>query len=205
GVPFIHAGAEFMRSKPLEGGGYDHNSYESPDSVNQLRWDRKAQYNDVFEYYQSLIYIRKAYEHFRMTNPQLINSRLQFLDTNQTYSAIAYRIVGMEANDPEVIVIHSGHNPTGGLTTVTLPQNKDYHVLTFTGDSDAINGLDIISGEAYVPARTTMILATEILVVPTSGTSTPSSSNTLLWIGVAVGAISLMSIGAIVIVKKKQA
>ncbi len=205
GVPFIHAGAEFMRSKPLEGGGYDHNSYESPDSVNQLRWDRKAQYNDVFEYYQSLIYIRKAYEHFRMTDPQLINSRLQFLDTNQTYSAIAYRIVGMEANDPEVIVIHSGHNPTGGLTAVTLPQNKDYHVLTFTGDSDAINGLDVISGEAYVPARTTMILTTEILEAPTSVTSTPSSSNVLLWIGIAVGAVSLISIGAIVIVKKKQA
>jgi pullulanase len=205
GVPFIHAGAEFMRSKPLEGGGYDHNSYESPDSVNQLRWDRKAQYNDVFEYYQSLIYIRKAYEHFRMTDPQLINSRLQFLDTNQTYSAIAYRIVGMEANDPEVIVIHSGHNPTGGLTAVALPQNKDYHVLTFTGDSDAINGLDVISGEAYVPARTTMILTTEILEAPTSVTSTPSSSNVLLWIGIAVGAVSLISIGAIVIVKKKQA
>ena len=81
----------------------------------------------------------------------------------------------------------------------------DYHVLTFTGDSDAINGLDVISGEAYVPARTTMILTTEILEVPTSGTSTPSSSNVLLWIGVAVGAVSLMSIGAIVIVKKKQA
>jgi LPXTG-motif cell wall-anchored protein len=50
-----------------------------------------------------------------------------------------------------------------------------------------------------------MILTTEILEAPTSVTSTPSSSNVLLWIGIAVGAVSLISIGAIVIVKKKQA
>lgn len=205
GVPFIHAGAEFMRSKPLPTGGYDHNSYESPDSVNQLRWDRKAQFNDVFEYYKSLIYIRKAYEHFRMTDPQLINSRLQFLDTNQTYSAIAYRIVGMDDSEPEVIVIHSGFNPNGGLTQVTLPQNKQYHVLTFTGDSDPINGLDVISGEAFVPARTTMILTTEILEIPSvdvlPGTS---DNNLLLWIGLSVGLVSVVSIGAVVLLKRKQ-
>ncbi len=38
GIPFLHAGVEIMRSKPNGTGGYDHNSYESPDSVNQLRW-----------------------------------------------------------------------------------------------------------------------------------------------------------------------
>ena len=205
GVPFIHAGAEFMRSKPLEEGGYDHNSYESPDSVNQLRWDRKAQYHDVFEYYKDLIYIRQAYDHFRMTDPQLINSRLSFLDTNQTYSAIAYRIVGMDDNEPEVIVIHSGYNPSGGLTQVTLPQNKDYHVLTFTGDSDPINGLDVISGTAFVPARTTMILTTEILEAPQFDNLPGTSDNSLLlWIGLGIGLVSIVSIGAVVLLKRKQ-
>ena len=29
-VVFLHAGVEFMRSKPKVGGGYDENSYESP-------------------------------------------------------------------------------------------------------------------------------------------------------------------------------
>src|SRR5690606_8102866 len=37
GISFLHAGVEFARSKPLPAGGYDHNSYESPDIVNQLR------------------------------------------------------------------------------------------------------------------------------------------------------------------------
>ena len=41
GIPFLHAGVDFMRSKPTDT-GYDENSYESPDSVNQLRWDRKV-------------------------------------------------------------------------------------------------------------------------------------------------------------------
>jgi len=194
-----------MRSKPLEEGGYDHNSYESPDSVNQLRWDRKAQYHDVFEYYKDLIYIRQAYDHFRMTDPQLINSRLSFLDTNQTYSAIAYRIVGMDDNEPEVIVIHSGFDPNGGLTQVTLPQNKDYHVLTFTGDSDPINGLDVISGTAFVPARTTMILTTEILEAPQFDNLPGTSDNSLLlWIGLGIGLVSIVSIGAVVLLKRKQ-
>jgi pullulanase len=194
-----------MRSKPLPEGGYDHNSYESPDSVNQLRWDRKAQYNDVFEYYKSLIYIRKAYDHFRMTDPQLINSRLSFLDTNQTYSAIAYRIVGMDTTDPEVIVIHSGFNPSGGLTQVTLPQNKDYHVLTFTGSSDPVNGLDVISGTAFVPARTTMILTTEILEVQDVDFSPIQSySQLILWIGLGVGLVSAVSIVTVVLSKRKR-
>ncbi len=67
GIPFLHAGVEIMRSKPDGAGGYDHNSYESPpDSVNQIRWDRKVEYYRVFEYYQALINIRKSLPHFRM-------------------------------------------------------------------------------------------------------------------------------------------
>ena len=140
-----------------------------------------------------------------MTDPQLINSRLSFLDTNQTYSAIAYRIVGMDDREPELIVIHSGFNPTGGLTQVTLPQNKDYHVLTFTGSSDPVNGLDVISGTAFVPARTTMILTTEILEVQNVDFSPIQTDNQLiLWIGLGVGIVSLVSIGVVVFIKRKQ-
>ena len=34
GIPFIQAGQEFLRSKPVPHCGFDHNSYASPDSVN---------------------------------------------------------------------------------------------------------------------------------------------------------------------------
>lgn len=155
GVPFLHAGVEFMRSKPLSGGGYDHNSYESPDSVNQLRWDRKHTYRAVFEYYKDLIQIRKDYQQFRMTSASEINSRITFLTTDQGNKAIAFKIEGT-ATQPEMIVIHS-QKATGGLTQVNLTAGKTYRILTNLKDSNP-NGLDVVSGIVFVPANVSMIL-----------------------------------------------
>ena len=176
GVPFLHAGAEFLRSKPAEDGGYDHNSYESPDSVNQLRWDRKAKYVDVFEYYKSLIYIRKAYDNFRMTNPALINSTVTFLETNQTYGGVAMRIQPVTDDGADVIVIHSGFAPTGGLTTVTLPAGKEYYVLTALGQTN-VEGIDTLSGTAYVTPNTTMILTDTLMTYTAPDFSLPSNDD----------------------------
>src|SRR5690606_16735837 len=79
GIPFLHAGVEMMRSKPLGNNQYEQNSYQSRDSVNQLNCARKLQYLDVFEYYTTLIHIRKTYPHFRMNTAAEIQARLQFL------------------------------------------------------------------------------------------------------------------------------
>jgi pullulanase len=170
GIPFLHAGVEFMRSKPDDGNtnpnyvtkGLVHNSYESSDTVNQLRYDRKAQYLDVFEYYKTLIQIRQTYDAFRMTDPVEIQARLQFLDTNQTNASLAFMIAPKTESDPEIIVIHSGFAPRGGLTSVELPAGKSYTALTFTGQHD-INGFDVITGNAFVPPSTTMILVSKVL------------------------------------------
>jgi pullulanase len=170
GIPFLHAGVEFMRSKPDDGNtnpnyvtkGLVHNSYESSDTVNQLRYDRKAQYLDVFEYYKTLIQIRQTYDAFRMTDPVEIQARLQFLDTNQTNASLAFMIAPKTESDPEIIVIHSGFAPRGGLTSVELPVGKTYTALTFTGQHD-INGFDVITGSAFVPPSTTMILVSKVL------------------------------------------
>ena len=155
GIPFLHAGVEFMRSKPLSGGGYDHNSYESPDSVNQLRWDRKYTYREVFEYYKDLIQIRKDYQQFRMTSASEINSRITFLTTDQGNKAIAFKIEGT-ATQPEMVVIHS-QKATGGLTQVNLTAGKTYRILTNLKASNP-NGLDVVSGIVFVPANVSMIL-----------------------------------------------
>jgi len=155
GIPFLHAGVDFMRSKPALNGGYDSNSYESPDEVNQLRWDRKAQYIDVFEYYKALIEIRKTYSHFRMDTATQILARLQFVDANSGLQAIAYKIDGLD-NEPDIFVIHSG-NPSGGLAQVDLDAGKTYKLLTYT-EATNLNGLEIVSGSVFVPAHTTAIL-----------------------------------------------
>ncbi|WP_162140146.1 type I pullulanase [Haploplasma axanthum] len=152
GIPFLHAGVEFMRSKPKESGGYDENSYESPDSVNQLRWDRKAEYVDVFEYYKTLIFIRKTYPQFRMLNKNDIASSIKFINTNSS-NIIAFGI--NNPTMPKVVVIHSGQ--TKGNESVQLPNGIKYRQLT-SHQSHSIFGLNEVSDIFYTLPNTTSIL-----------------------------------------------
>ncbi len=66
GMPFIHAGQEFLRSKPLGYGKFDHNSYRSPDSVNSLKWNRLEENLRESEYCRGLIAFRKAHPVLRL-------------------------------------------------------------------------------------------------------------------------------------------
>jgi pullulanase len=155
GIPFIHAGAEMMRSKPLQAGGYDHNSYESPDIVNQLRWDRKLQYVNVFEYYKALIQIRKTYDHFRIISGQDIVNRIEFLPTSSGNQAIAFKIKGIDGS-PDIIVIHAA-NPTGGMVVLNLEENKQYQLLT-TLEGPTLENSALVTDVAFALTNSTAIL-----------------------------------------------
>ena len=69
GVPFLQAGEEMLRTKPGKHGGFDDNSYRSPDSVNSLKWATldKPEYQDVLSYYKGLIAFRKAHGALHLT------------------------------------------------------------------------------------------------------------------------------------------
>ncbi len=73
GTSFLHAGSEMLRTKNEE-----HNSYKSPDSVNQIDWNRKVKYKEVFEYYRNLIKLRKDHPGFRMTSAEDVRNNLEF-------------------------------------------------------------------------------------------------------------------------------
>jgi len=164
GIPFLHAGTEFLRSKPLPSGGYDHNSYESPDSVNQLRWDRKLEYNDVFEYHKALIHIRKTYQGLRMDNMTEINARFNFVATTQDHTdkSLAYTIEGT-GNQPKLLIIHAGR-VTG--TSVTLNDGKTYMMLTSRAGSQGLfnttTGLVTRSNRFDVPTQSTSSIYVEL-------------------------------------------
>lgn len=87
GMPFLHAGSEFCRTKMGE-----HNSYNLPDEVNQLDWSRKKEFEDVFNYFRDLIALRKAVPAFRMATSDLIRAHLHF-STEYHTGIIAYAIV----------------------------------------------------------------------------------------------------------------
>jgi pullulanase len=73
GVPFLHAGVEFLRTKCG-----DHNSYRSSDSVNALNWSQKSRNIDVVQYYKGLIALRKEYPVFRLRTQEDIEKYLSF-------------------------------------------------------------------------------------------------------------------------------
>jgi pullulanase len=105
GIPFLHAGDEMARTKQ----GH-HNSYKSPDSINQIDWTRKHTYNQVFTYYQSLIELRKSHPAFRMTSASQIREHLIFSSDYQP--GVASYVLVNHANDDEwrtILLIFNGN------------------------------------------------------------------------------------------------
>ncbi|RYY20872.1 MAG: type I pullulanase, partial [Sphingobacteriaceae bacterium] len=77
GVAFLHAGSEMLRTKQGIA-----NSYNSPDSINELDWSRKTKYKAVFNYYKGLIALRKNHPAFRMPSTTMIQQHLKFTENN---------------------------------------------------------------------------------------------------------------------------
>jgi len=71
GVPFIHSGQEFYRTK----NGVE-NSYKSPDSVNLLDWDLVDENLEDINSLKELLRIRKKYELFRLTAPSKVRDNI---------------------------------------------------------------------------------------------------------------------------------
>jgi pullulanase len=86
GIPFLHAGCEFLRTK----NGVE-NSFESPDAINQLDWVRRDTYASFTQYIQQLIRLRKTHPAFRLGNASNIRQFLTF-NKDQQNGLIAYRI-----------------------------------------------------------------------------------------------------------------
>jgi len=76
GVPFLHGGEEFARTK----GGH-HNSYNAPDAVNQVDWSLKEKNHALFCYVRDLIALRKSHPIFRLRTRDEIQRRIRFVET----------------------------------------------------------------------------------------------------------------------------
>ena len=77
GVPLFQGGEEFARSK-----GGNNNSYEAPDSVNEVDWSLKRKHFDLFTYTRDAIALRKAHTVFRLRTREDIAARLKFANTS---------------------------------------------------------------------------------------------------------------------------
>ena len=149
GVPFMLGGEELLRNKKGV-----HNSFESPDSINQLDWQNKLRYPQVFEYYKNLIALRKQYPHFRLGSADEVRDKLCFLDAPR--GVVAYSItgaVGCVVNNVIVVL-----NPTRRQQTVSVPEGH-YTVICASGVID-LNGIDSFTDNQVTVAPQSALIIT---------------------------------------------
>ncbi len=92
GIPLLYEGTEFLKSKQ----GVE-NSFNSPDSINAIRWNLKQQHLDITRYVEGLIRMRKAHPAFRMASAQDIAQNIHF--EAQPNGLIAYQMDGKAVGD----------------------------------------------------------------------------------------------------------
>jgi pullulanase len=152
GVPFIHAGQEFMRTK-----GGDENSYKSPDSVNSLKWDEAAKNKDMVSYFKGLIAIRKANPAFRMNKATDVIKGMKFSSTPEDLIAYSLDASKQTNGAKRVFVIH---NAAKVAKVVKLPVSGAWKVLAegLVAKATGIRTTKAI-GSITVPAQSTMVLS----------------------------------------------
>ncbi len=149
GVSFLHSGAELLRTKQGVA-----NSFNKPDSINQIDWSRKTKYKAVFEYYKGLISLRKSHPAFRMPSAKMINEHLKFVNTGVP-GLICYQISNHANGDKwkNILVILNGNtaNQTIKLLAGNWTVAADENTINEAGiKTVAAGSMDIAGTSAYV-------------------------------------------------------
>lgn len=113
GIPFLHSGQEFFRTKYGVG-----DSYRSPNEINQLDWDRKSQFIENVNYIKGIISIRMAHRAFRLYSSNLIHQHMKFLKLEKPIIGYLLDQVGHLGEWNRIVVFF---NPTTLQHLVQLP------------------------------------------------------------------------------------
>ena len=206
GVPFIHAGEEMLRSKPLEDGGFDHNSYSSSDAVNSLKWDdlNQSEYQAVYSYYQGLIAFRKAHAALRMTDAAEVAEKITQVTTGNDKVLAFHIAAGANGEDNELFVIF---NPLKEAAAVELPAGE--WTIYINGEKAGVEALGTASGTVTVDAISALVLvktgeaqapAGDETQAPTTGSTepqVPEKANTITPAAL-IGALLGFAVGVVV-------
>ena len=151
GIPFIHAGQEFQRSK--DG---DSNSYKSSDKINALKWNLISKNSVTRNYFKGMLEIRAQHPAFRLSSTTDVKNNLKFLKTSD--EVIAYSLKGSAVKDSwqSIVVIH---NAKSASSKVTLPAKGNWNVVV-EGSKAGVKTLRTIKNADVVEVRalSTMVL-----------------------------------------------
>lgn len=112
GIPFFQSGLEFLRTKDSLG-----NTYNSPDYINWIDWDRKYKYYNIYLYTRNLIRLRRNHKAFRFSSFENLKNHMYILE-NVPHNVVGYKIYGNGNGDTwsEILVIFNSND-----TIIRLP------------------------------------------------------------------------------------
>ncbi|MCA9311002.1 MAG: hypothetical protein KDA21_07340 [Phycisphaerales bacterium] len=126
GIPFIHAGQEFDRSKD----GHD-NTYNLGDEINNIAWAAKDQRHRLFAFYQRVIRMRLDHPIFRRATREDVERGVHFFDESvgieTPVGAIGVLLEDVTGEDAwkRVVLLFNG---TDAEVQMNLPEG-DWHVV----------------------------------------------------------------------------
>ena len=152
GIPFMLSGEELLRTKQGV-----HNSFESPDNINQLCWENKERYPQVFQYYCDLISLRRHHPAFRLGDAHLVRKHLEFLDAPK--GVVAFRLKDYAGRDDwrNIVVILNG---TREKQEVNIPKAM-YVVVCQDGKIDEQSNSKLFGRRTIVNPQSALIMYEE--------------------------------------------
>lgn len=99
GIPFLHSGQEFCRTKFGE-----HNTYNRPDSVNQINWYRKQQNLKQVDFVKDMLKIRKMFPCFRMGSAQEVQEHCRIEEVDYRMIVMTYQYPMDEYDEVKVFI-----------------------------------------------------------------------------------------------------
>ncbi len=129
GIPFIHAGNEFLRTKKMV-----HNSYNSDLDINGIDWSLKERNLKVYKFMKDLIRLRMTYKCFRMTGVEIIKKKLKFLEYSGPCTLVEYTLE-VEEDCKYLLVVH---NPNPHSCFITVAAVKEHIIKSYSPNLDGI-------------------------------------------------------------------
>ncbi|MGM9588991.1 MAG: type I pullulanase [Faecousia sp.] len=159
GVPFMQAGEELLRTKPGKTGGFESNSYQSPDSVNAIKWDTLAreEYRITRDYYKGLIAFRKAHPGLRLSRREQVCKQVHPIPCDNPH-VVAFQI------DEEDGRIFIAFNASKEGISLTLPAGK--WRLCIRDDIAGTECLEEVGGSISVSALSALVLVQKKADIP---------------------------------------
>ncbi len=147
GIPFVHAGDEFLRTKTnneqmhiasawnFGAHGGTHNTYNAPDAFNSIKWQNKINNAATFKYFKDLINLRRSHAGLRMTTNAEIAQHLAVARPAEFGGEVVTGHITSPRDSHELFIVYN----SGANRFVNLPAGVWTQVANTTGATNLTN------------------------------------------------------------------